>query len=209
MPKVVSRKDIDSRLTFEEGPHLYRWDGRIVPSVTQAMKPITKLWVSGDQLEFTRQQGKAIDLMIEFDVAGNLDEDNLPDWVKPILASWRQFVDETGFTLIESKPRLYHMQFGFAGEADLVGTMSKIKRHNNIHHAQAAIIDIKRTIPKTAAIQTAAYCELWNFSCDHPVIARRFALSLNPYRLVEYKDKGDWDTFLACLSIHRYMERTK
>ena len=209
MPKIVSRKDIDSRLTFEEEGHVYMWDGRVVPSVTQAMKPITKLWVSGDQLEFTRQQGQAIDAMIEFDVSGTLDEESLPAWMKPILASWRQFVDETGFTLIEAKPRLYHMQFGFAGEMDLVGTMSKIKRHNNYRFPQAAVIDIKRTIPKTAGVQTAAYMELWNHSCDRPVIQRRFALSLNPYRLVEYTDKADWNVFLACLTITRHLEKNR
>ena len=198
------------RLTFEEAAHVYQFDGKAVPSVTQAMKPITKLWTSGDQLEWARQQGKAIHAMVEYDCKGTLDVETLPDWLKPFYADWRKFITETGFQLIASEPKLYHEVLRYAGTPDLIGRMTKLKpNYGGVAPPPVAVIDLKRTIPKSTGVQTAAYMTAWNELIRTPVITQRYGLSLCPYRLVPFTNKGDFNVFLSCLTITNYLETMK
>lgn len=188
-------------LTFDEPTHTYRWHGVAVPSVTQIIKPIAPSYsfVNPEQLESARQQGVAIHKMVELDCADDLDEDTLPDWLRPYRAAWRKFVDDTGFVVEQSEHRGYNPALRYAGTLDLRGRNRK---------GAPWLIDLKRSFlaGRAIGVQLAAYAAF-----DRTCSPHRFGLQLRAdasYRLREFNDPSDWATFVACLTLHRYNERS-
>ena len=187
-------------LTFTEENHEYCWNGKPVVSVTQVLKPLTKLWTNGADLERARQEGRAIHRMVELECKGELDRESLPEWLQPIYAEWLKFVAMTGFELRLSEKPLYHRTYAYAGTPDLDGILTKVKGK------PFAVIDVKRTLgSKTNVFQTAAYEKL--LSQDDGIHRRRVGLQLNPPRFPEYENPNDWADFLTCLSWHRLQQR--
>jgi len=186
-------------LTFRDDIHEYRFGGVVVPSVTQILKPLTDYsFVQAEALENARQAGVAIHKTVELECKGDLDEDALPEWLRPYLSAWRKFVLETGFVLEASEERVYHAGCRYAGTLDLRGATRRHKR---------GLFDIKRSFAAGPAIgvQTAAYANAIDWRD-----AARFGLQLRgdgTYRLREFNDPADWSVFLALLTVHRYRER--
>jgi hypothetical protein len=148
--------------------------------------------------------------MVELDCKDDLNED-LPEWMLPVLVEWRKFKRETGFMMVESEKRVYHPTYKYAGTLDLFGELT---------HADCfAFIDVKRSFMagKAIGMQIAAYQYAYMFNgavAEMKVArkARRFALRLRedtPYRMQEYEDKGDFQDFLTCLDFKRLQERMK
>lgn len=195
-------------LEFEEASHTYRWNGAVKPSVTGIIAPLVGDFLrfcTPEQLEHARREGTAIHKMVELCCAGTLDEEALPEWLKPFLSAWRKFVAETGFELWASETRVYHRTFGYAGTLDLAGQLTKVK-----HGPWAAIIDIKRTLSGQPAVgvQLAGYEAAWNLECEKERrTTRRFGLQLKAngeYRLEPFEDPEDTQAFLSCLVLQRW-----
>ncbi len=187
-------------LSFDEARHEYRWAGAPVPNVTRVLAPLSDFsMVNAKVLETARQKGTAVHKMVEFDCRGDLDEDTLPDWMRPVLVQWRKFVSESGFQMLVSEHRVFHPHYKYAGTLDLLGTMKNY----------ACIIDVKRSFAAGPAIglQLAAYLEAYAAQEKVGKAAKRFALKLTetgPYRLEPYTDSNDFGTFLALLTIHNW-----
>ncbi|MHB0965551.1 MAG: hypothetical protein ACYC36_03765 [Bellilinea sp.] len=195
-------------LEFNEERHEYRWNGVIVPSVTQILKPLTDFSrISPAILEHARQQGVAIHKMVELELAGDLDISSLPEWMLPYYTAWGKFVAETGFECVASEQQVYHNKLGYAGTVDLVGAMRGA--------GGLALLDIKRSLSAGAVIglQLSGYAQAWD-SQDIPgrahVIKHRYALQLiqnGTYKLEPFNDPSDSSAFLACLTMHRWREK--
>ena len=189
-------------LTFEPIAHEYRFRGDLVPNVTRILAPLIDLnHIPADTLEIARQKGIAVHKLVELDAKGDLDENALPEWMRPVHERWRQFITETRFRMIESEFRVYSPTYRFAGTLDLFGFV----------HDEPAFIDVKRSFAGGAAIglQLAAYQEAYCGQEKNGKRAKRFALRLNengPYRLEPYTNPNDWNTFLALLTIQRWRE---
>lgn len=194
-------------LHFDEASHTYTFGARRVPNVTLIIQPYSGYaGFDTTAMETARQKGKHVHKMIELDIAGTLDEDTLPEWMKPVLPEWRRFVADTGFHAMLSERRVYHPMFRYAGTLDLFGTMRK----------GPALIDIKRSFlaGHATGMQTAAYLEalLKDPTTPDEVLAsmvrasvKRFALRLREdgsYRMQEYDDALDRNDFLAALALH-------
>lgn len=194
-------------LHFDEASHTYTLDGRKLPGVTSVLRPITAHEYRGvdiETMERAAQEGRAVHRMIELDVQQNLDEDTLPDWMRPYLTQWRKFVAASGFEPILSETFVCSRRYGYAGTLDLFGRL----------HDHLALIDAKRTesLPKIAGPQTAGY-ESALLECNHEIALldlpiRRYALRITPEhcRLDPLKDPNDRRVFLAALTLHNYME---
>jgi hypothetical protein len=189
-------------LTFDPEAHLYRWNGLSVPNVTRVLAPIVDYsHIAPDVLELARQKGVAVHRMVELDVKGDLDEEGLPDWMRPVLVQWRKFVAETGFRMLRSEYRVFHPTYRYASTLDLFGHVWD----------DVAFIDIKRSFAAGPAIgvQLAAYQEAYCAQEKVGKHAKRYALRLSevgPYRLEPFKSATDWQTFLALLTVHRWRE---
>ena len=199
-------------LTFDEATHRYFWNGTEVPSVTTVLRPLTDFsMIPADKLEIARQRGVAVHKMVELDAKGDLDEDALPEWLRPVLIKWRLFLAESGFKLFESEHRVFSRRYNYAGTFDLFGEL----------RGHYALIDVKRSFfaGPVIGMQTAAYSQAFAESeGDDPssevvrASVRRYALRLNeigPYRLEPYTNKYDFQNFLTALNFFRLKEKCK
>src|SRR5690348_14174295 len=139
-------------LQFDEVKHEYTLGGNPLPGVTTVLKPLAEAEyraVDRETMERAALLGKAVHKLIELDLAGTLDEDNLSDQLRPYLAQWRQFRALSGFEMFSSERPVHSTRYGFAGMLDLSGMLND----------RYCIIDAKRTavVPCTAGPQTAAY----------------------------------------------------
>ena len=190
-------------LTFEEETHTYRWKGVTVPSVTQILGPLTDYSkIPVDKLEIARQKGVAVHKMVELHSKGDLDEEALPEWMRPILGQWKKFVADTGFVVIFSEHQVYNPSYGYAGTFDLYGEM----RDGD------AIIDVKRSFfaGSVIGLQLAGYQTAIVSTLKMAGQAKRYALRLNengPYRLEEFADKKDFGDFVTALAFWKLQRR--
>jgi hypothetical protein len=196
-------------LTFDEFTHTYRFQGRRVAHVTGVIDILVGYdAIPADVRERVLLEGHHIHTTVELHVKNDLHEKALPDWLKPRLEAFKQFVAETGFVMEASESRVYHPIHRYAGQLDLVGTLPLL-------HRDTAILDIKRSLfaGPVIGLQTAAYLEAENERRRKLKLAkvkRRYALQLKPngrYALQEFKDDGDFTVFVGLLNAYRYCER--
>jgi hypothetical protein len=194
-------------LAFDEATHTYTWNGVVVPSVTQVLKPLTDYgMITADKLEIARQKGVAVHKMVELHAKGDLDEETLPEWMHPVLAQWEKFVVDTGFEIINSETQVYNPSYGYAGTFDLYGRM----RDGD------ALIDVKRSFlaGPVIGLQLAGYHAAMVDSLKNIGVkfgsVNRYALKLNeigPYRLEPFADKKDFGDFITALAFHKLKEK--
>jgi hypothetical protein len=194
-------------LAFDEATHTYTWNGVIVPSVTQILKPLTDYgMIPADKLEVARMKGVAVHKMVELHAKGDLDEETLPEWMRPVLISWEKFVADTGFEIIYAETQVYNPAYGYAGTFDLYGRMRD----------GLALIDVKRSFlaGPVIGLQLAGYHAAMVDSLKNIGVkfgpVNRYALKLNetgPYRLEPFTDKKDFGDFITALAFHKLKEK--
>jgi hypothetical protein len=152
--------------------------------------------------------------VIELDILGQRDEDELDHRLLPYLEKWRAFRAHSGFAPLLSESRVVSRRYRYAGTLDLFGVLN----------AEAALIDAKRcaSVPRTAGPQTAGY-EIALRECMPDVVNRaavgprdgriyRFALHLTPserrgWTLVPFTDPNDARVFLSALTTHNWSKK--
>ena len=130
-------------LKFDEFLHEYRWDGKVVPSVTQIIPRPDFGAVSPDVLEFARIEG----VMNHIKIKEYLDGDGATGGDEYI-EDFQQFLFQAEVMLgklTSHETPLFHPSLMFAGTPDLV--------------FERGIVDIKRTLgkPRAHALQLAGY----------------------------------------------------
>lgn len=192
--------DAMDEVTFDEERHEYRIDGRLVPSVTQIIKPVQReLGGSQDTLDWKRQIGKALDSAITIHERGEeIDPDSLDEAVAPFFSAWLKFKVETGFRALLNQPIVYSRKLRFAGTADLFGT-------RGAEDSPDELVDTKCvwTMDPATAIQTAGY-SLAAVESLGIRVKKRGGLQLlrdGTYRYHPYTSSMDEQVFKACLSI--------
>ncbi len=186
-------------LTYDDDKHEYRYAGAVVEHVTGALAGLTSYEAIGpERLRIACDKGRAVHKMVELHCKGDLDEDRLPEWLKPVLEEWLRFCSETGFSVVASEERVYHAKYKYAGTLDLRGTMNG--------QTGVGVVDLKRSFlaGKAIGFQTAAYAEAAG-GCKW-----RGALKLNEngrYRFEPHTNKNDFQDFLTCLAYRRLQQR--
>ncbi|MCK6381910.1 MAG: hypothetical protein L6Q54_11785 [Leptospiraceae bacterium] len=127
---------------FDKDRHEYKFDGKIIPSVTQLIPFEKSDFVTDEQMEFARQEGIYIHGVIDTFLKTNAVDD------ESIIRPFSDFLEEAGKSfgqLVLSETPLASSHPKFAGTPDLV--------------FDNAIVDIKRTFhnKKIHALQCAAY----------------------------------------------------
>ena len=201
-----------AELTFDEAAHVYRVDGRVVPSVTQILGRLSAeeyRFVDASGMEDAALLGKAVPKMIDLDLRGDLDVEALSEGLQVYYTAWQKFRHLSGFQMVLSEDQVCSSKYGYAGTLDLAGWLND----------RFVIIDAKRTaqVPRTAGPQMAAYLQaLGESGRTFPVPgstelaarvanAERYALHLRAdgtWRLVPFTDKSDLRVFLACKTLH-------
>lgn len=142
-------------LTFDPGPHEYRYNGEVVPSVTQLLAPMESWnFLDDESLAWYAARGQAVHLATSLDDSGDLDEETIDPQIAPYLESWRALRRDATLEVLSTEEQVYHTLFQVAGTLD---RRMKIKgRH--------AVVDLKAGVKLNShGVQVAAYRKLWNF----------------------------------------------
>jgi hypothetical protein len=138
-------------LTFDAGPHEYRVDGVLAPSVTQILSAVGAGW-RGPSNEMALARGAALHESVRLYHAGTFDAKNQTDgWteiVKPYFDGFTRFMADTGFKIENCEVMVFNQRLFYAGTLDLVGKL----------HGKTVILDLKTgNGPASAGLQLAAY----------------------------------------------------
>jgi len=201
-------------LHFEEDEHIYRWNGIIVPSVTQALQEWVKVKLGRYDYYVHTIKGTAVNA-VDFEAAGDfgtavhrachyimldqLDWATVDDALIPCLVQFEQWIEDFKFKPEYIEHQMYSKKLGYAGTADIRGTILNNK---------IVLPDIKTGIYSMVGPQTAAYEELFKETERKRKAAERYVLYLpkdgSKYKFEPVKAQGDWRFFLNRLSQWRY-----
>lgn len=194
-------------LTFEEGPHVYRWHGHVVPSVTQLLAGLhTFAGVPAEVMERAQRRGTFVHRMCELYDRDDLLEDD-PDLLPylPYLSAWKNFLRdyEPNFEGIEEQ--------GFSEKFRFAGTLDRRGVFGCKHPGLRFIGDIKTSEDDhwTFGIQTSAYRQIVLEKNMQWAIARRCTIQLwktGQYQLLFWDSPDDWTTFAALLHLHHRVQ---
>lgn len=189
-------------MEFDAENHVYYVNGEVVPSVTQILKEaglVDTTWFT----EFGRWRGSAVHKATHYFDEGDMDRRTLDPVVKPFVADWKRFREDTGFTPTLIEKPLYEPIYGYCGTPDRRGYFLGGKPEDSNE-----VIDLKTypggKAPWWTRLQLAAYGRM----LDRTRIFRRYAVVLtgDGPKVEEYPVETyvqDRDDFFACVRVAR------
>lgn len=184
-------------LTFNKQLHEYKYDGVVLPSVTQILENVGLSdfsAVNSRVMQIAQERGSFVHLATQLFDQGELDESTVDPELSGYLDGWKAFVSDfkPKFTAIEKM--ICNLDFGFAGTLDRIAVIKRKK----------TLIDIKTGVKSKAhEVQHGGY------SLIEPVNAAwTVYLSQNGKYTVEIHDLPRAKrTFLAALTIYKYKKQ--
>jgi len=186
-------------LEFTEQGHVYTWNGKPVPSVTQILDVLNDFSrVPWDVLERAKDRGTRVHRAGELLLREELDWSSLDDEVRPYIVGLQKFLDDTKFVPLTTGTKVYHESLGYAGAIDCTGFW------RNGH----CIVDWKTSVatPRTVGPQLSAYLEALN-TTRKTKITRRYCIRLQAdgtYKVDPQKTLSDFTIFKSALNLWRY-----
>lgn len=199
-------------LTFEPEQHLYRFDGHVVPSVTQILDVVPPRLgmldlakrLHPEAVERKRLIGQATHAAAHYYDEGTLNWRTVDPQAEPYLVGWCKFREDTGFRPEFLETRVYHPALGYAGTLDRLGAFE---------NADLALIDIKTGDITAADLQLAAYDAAFRAMHDMPLPLPRYVVQLlgdGRYTLhPPYTNRRDFRVFQASLELASYLLRIR
>ena len=178
--------------------HFYEFNGQEYPSVTAILGCIRDFsQVRTITLEAARAFGENVHRACHLWSLGTLNEDKLSDPLKPYLAAWKRFIDESSAIVIASEKSVLSTKYGYAGTPDCMLQMPK----------SIVLPDLKSTgiPPATVGAQTAAYAHAYKEMIG--IAPRRACILLRgdgSYSMTVRRDPADWSLFLSCLNVWKF-----
>lgn len=108
-------------LTFDPIKHEYRWNDKIVPSVSSIIKTIGigKNYQDNEKGQWYRDRGVAVHKAIKLWLDGTLDQDSISVEIMPYLRQATQWLSHHGEDA-SAEIMYYSKQFNYAGTIDLI-----------------------------------------------------------------------------------------
>jgi hypothetical protein len=107
-------------LTFDADVHQYKWDGKVVPSVSEILRKVglSKDYVGID--DFYKNRGAVLHKCVELYLKGVLDEETIDPVVKPYFDGFLAYWSKHKHKPVKIEEPLYSEDWKFAGTPDLV-----------------------------------------------------------------------------------------
>lgn len=176
-------------LEFDPINHIYKYNGRVIPSVTGILKGVG---IIDDRFynEEACKRGSKVHLATQLLDEDDLDEDSIDDDIRPYLDAWKKFKYDTGFIPDKIEAQVMSEAYYYAGTLDRTG---KFRRPNK------SLLDIKTiktrgAIAKWVRLQIAGY----RYCLEEPHDGLVVQLCGNgTYRAESFEDPNDIKTFLC------------
>lgn len=110
-------------LTFDPIKHEYRWNDKIVPSVSSIIKTIGigKNYLENEKGKWYRDRGIVTHQCIKMYLGGTLDMESVDPVVKPFLSQAIEWIDKNEIGILDTVEQMYYSkQFNYAGTIDLI-----------------------------------------------------------------------------------------
>jgi hypothetical protein len=203
-------------LFFGELNHEYRFNGEVIPSVTQNLEfnryrswrqdPKTGLWqhiteyVRPDHLEYARQRGTAVHLATHYDDEGTLDDATVSTAIWPYVLAWRAFKLARKVEILEMEKRRVHSRLKYAGTLDRIALVDLGRRRGKV------VLDLKTGDQTGVELQLAGYLDLYRDETGNSEVLGRWSVVLHPERRIpytvhEFTNPRDFRIFRAALDV--------
>lgn len=195
---------MSNNLHFDPVHHVYTLAGRVVPSVTQALKVLECFeGIPPDVLEAARIRGQHVHAACDLIDRDQLDWQSLDPALLPYMEGYRNWLTDSDVTITASELRVANTINGYAGTLDRLAALKNAE----------ALIDVKATavLPVTVGPQTAAYANAYAVESGRKA-PRRYCLHLSPahrrgYKFTALTDPSDWSVFLSCLNVWKFRNK--
>ncbi len=190
-------------LEFDPDAHVYKHDGRVVPSVTGIISSLYDFrYVDPDTLSAAAEFGTAVHRACELRDLNTLDVESLSSPLVPYLAGWERFLSEMRVKVLQVEKQYLHRTMGYAGTIDRLLEIDG-------KHWLADIKAVSRLTPPVA-IQLAGYQGM--LAANNPEYAKagRAAVQLRAdgtYMFKTYSDPMDWPVFVSLLTLHSWRKK--
>jgi hypothetical protein len=154
-------------LEFDADAHIYRLDGKRLPSVTQIIGAVIPRKFNPG--EWYLQRGRAIHQAIHLLSNDSLDWESVDERIKPRLQAFQKFCTETGLWPDDSEISLCSHALRFAGTIDAM-MLNEIG-------ACSTLVDFKSSIEPAVILQLGGYSILWR-DAGRPAPKRSCAIEL-------------------------------
>lgn len=184
-------------LTFDEETHTYRFEGVVVPSVTQILKPLSNFdAVPREVLSAASSFGTAVHKACELQDFGQLDISTVDDALLPYLEAWMRFCRDYKCMWEMVEGIVYNPSLRYAGTLDRFGIVA----------GRSTVVDIKSSAELYPSVgpQLAAYKNALPKS--NPTCIR-MAVQLKGngnYVAKTYTNKADWPMFAALVTVRNW-----
>jgi hypothetical protein len=202
---------------FEPEGHIYKVDGRVIPSSTQILREFIKIElygeayyvdvfngaaIRGDYFETAQKFGKAFHKCFYYLVSGQgLDKGSLHPTLLPCLLQLERWMAEYRPEPIICEEPLYSRQYDYCGTLDFYGYLKGIKKRR-------FIVDLKTGMFNMAAPQTASYEWLVRENIGHKGIILRFVLHIpkdgSDYSFIPQTNRQDFNYFVRERANYEY-----
>lgn len=190
-------------LTFEDGPHIYRVNGLIVPSVSTIIKPLSDSKYSGIRdrtLEKAARKGTSVHNAIENWIKYGIED--IPSDHIGYFDGFMRWFDKAKPEIVGSEIRLYHKIKMYAGTIDNLSYIDGL----------LTLIDYKTTATISdmlCGVQLEAYAHM--LDCFGIKVQRKQILHLKKdgkFDVREYpaQDALRWLTFGSLKNVYDYIE---
>ena len=186
-------------LAFEEEGHVYKYRNKPVDSVTQIL---SKAGLSGNPFYTpgSAQRGHEVHLMTALHDRGLLDEDELPDWMRGYLESWKQFLSTAPVIIIDIEKFVFNSKLKYTGRVD------RTVYYDNV----PGILDIK-----SGAYEPWHPIQLWGYAdtdyrenLDHFSLIGVYLKATGGFPGVKiYDNKNGLTVWRAAVTIARWKEK--
>ncbi len=187
-------------LTFTKQNHEYRYEGVVIPSVSEILSGAglsNFSMVNRRMLEIAQERGENVHLACEYYDRGILDESTVDPDLAGYVDGWKAFVADykPKFKMIEEK--LCNLDLWFAGTMDRVATIK----------CKQTIIDIKTGVKSKAhEVQLGAYSffkEMKNVKAAWTV----YLSKTGKYTIEVHDLERGRKVFLSALTLHKYKNK--
>lgn len=173
---------------YDPKTHTYKIDGRIVPSVTQALKESGIIDTTPYSME-AAIRGTTIHEACQFLDENDLDEKSVDPSIVPYVSAYQKFLKDKKPRIISIEQAVYNKSYFYAGTLDRIVSMND----------DLFVIDIKTGQPANWwPLQLSGY----SLCLSEP--HRRACLQLKndgTYKMHFYTDLLDKNVFLSCVAV--------